>query len=303
MKKSILAFAGVSLVFLTPHRVDAQVKDSYGNVFSMEDIAVPGPEISRGSGLENCSAGIFNLDFENWGPVGFLDPVLGQARRDAACRVFTDLSALLQPAANPYSGAITRPQAFVNVKMIPFLQSDSQVAGRGSAYHHFIATDDGNANPYDDLTTTTQRNGILDGEAWRTINGGIDSWLPITGAWYGPIAPANFTPPTPLFSYYHMYVQVNFMDFQWYTDPASPGALPPFTLDLYTITAHEAMHALGFISHIGETFPGSTTWHSQMEPDEHYFSRYDIQVTASGSIFPDEPLLVPQFGVGGQLQR
>ena len=175
MNKYVQIVALVSAAFVHSSRVCAQVKDSYGNVFSMEDIAVPGPEISRGSGLENCSAGIFNLVFENWGPVGFLDPVLGQARRDAACRVFTDLSALIQPAANPYGGAITRPQAFVNVKMIPFLQSDPQVAGRGSAFHHFIATDDGNVNPYDDLTTSTQRNGILDGEAWRTINGGIDS--------------------------------------------------------------------------------------------------------------------------------
>ena len=109
MHATLRAGAFVVLLFATAPVLQAQsVTDQHGNSLPLDSIRMPSAaEIAlRGGGASCTSSGIFNIYFQDVGSsTGFDDPIFGLARRDVVCRVFTDLSRLIQPANDPYTGA------------------------------------------------------------------------------------------------------------------------------------------------------------------------------------------------------
>jgi hypothetical protein len=211
-----------------------------------------------GSGGVYCSAGIFNIYFRDvdWGlGTGFDDVVQGAARRDVVCRVFSDLSLLLQPADDPYTG-LPNTQPFVNI-MVQGAYANGALA-MASAMNHTIATPDFDGNTLNDYTTSAQRQGVLDGEVWRTISGGHDSWEAFEIA------------ENRCADYAHGMLIVDFANFTFYTG----ASLPLVGTDLYSVIAHEAMHLLGFYSWVSPI--GTSYWQSFPVEQSIYFSRYDL---------------------------
>lgn len=124
MRTNILAPYAIGLIAAAwlSSPVHAQtVTDQNGNTIPLDSIRIPSAaEIASrgGSGGVFCStSGIFNVYFPEVDfslGVGFDDAALGLARRNVVCRVFTDLSLLIQPANDPYTGA-PNILAFVNI--------------------------------------------------------------------------------------------------------------------------------------------------------------------------------------------
>ncbi|PSR12658.1 MAG: hypothetical protein DA408_09530 [Bacteroidetes bacterium] len=80
--------------------------DRFGNIFNSKDLS---PFDSFLTGGCRCpeGSGIFELSFEDICAnrnYGFADPTLGGARRNTACRVFSDLSVLLNPTGQIAQG-------------------------------------------------------------------------------------------------------------------------------------------------------------------------------------------------------
>src|SRR5690606_8899883 len=113
-----------------------------------------------------------------------------------------------------------------------------------------------------------------DGEVWRTINGGIDSWYAI---W-----PALINSPLP--GYAHGFIALNFSGTP--TNMHTGQTLPPMPntdADLYTVIAHEAMHMLGVETLIQTNGLGLN--------NTRYYSRYDHLVYANGVPWITDPLV------------
>jgi hypothetical protein len=229
------------------------VTDQYGNQELLSNISVPGG-IERGGG-NACVAGFFRLVFTDQPGTGFNDPAWSTQLQEAACRAFTDLSQLIIPAADPYTGAQTVP--LVNMEISSTGLAAGEV-GRGASWLSLVTqyTTDG-----------PQMNGIMDAQVWRTINGGYDAWRAEEIIINNPFQP----------TYFHGYVRINLPGFLplptwWHIDGTAPPVAPPF--DLYTIITHEAMHALGFLSYVSEF--GSSEIFGQ------FYSRFDTHVNAQG---------------------
>lgn len=147
--------------------------DRFGHRFNVDQLVMADPIQSLMGGGGCTSAGIFNLDFSG-------DPGFTPARQAVACQVFADLSALLVAADDPYTNA-PDPGAFVNITIF----SGGLPAGALAAallWHHTVALPDHDNSPLNNVTITSQRQGVLDGEVWRTINVGPDSWRSINYA-------------------------------------------------------------------------------------------------------------------------
>lgn len=261
LRRPFLALASC----LTIATANAQiVSDQYGNVLPLDSIRFPGADeqaAARGSGGGSfCStSGIFNiyyLEVGNATGTGFDAPgALGAARRDVVCRVFTDLSLLLQPANDPYS-TLPNTTPYVNITVFG-APLPAGVIAAAQVWNNTIALPDGDVNPLDNITTAAQREGVLDGEVWRTINGGHDSWEAYE------LAENNGA------NYEHGRITVNFASTTLDLDPG-----PPIVgTDLYSVIAHEVLHLLGFYTHTGAT---GNSWFAGQPDPSNYFSRFDL---------------------------
>lgn len=247
---------------LDPQNV--MVYDQYGNTEELGVLSVQ-DGLERGGG-NSCVAGYFNLVFTDTPGSGFndSDPVLAAQLREAACKVFSDLSVLIVPATNPYNGSSTIP--LVNMEVSASGPWGPGEVGRGATWMSLVTS-------Y--MTDWPLQRGIIDGQVWRTINGGFDAWYAERIVINNPFQP----------TFFHGYTRINFGAFPatpawWHVDGSMPSVAPPF--DLYTVIAHEAMHALGFNSNISE-FGGSQLFGL-------FYSRFDAHVQApAGSGFLTSP--------------
>lgn len=232
------------------------VTDRFGNVVPIESLRIPDSN-SPVYPANECTAGIFKLFFTDQSSTGFNHPTLGAIRRDLACRVFTDLSELLLPANNPYTNS-PNTSDLVYVDMSRYLGGDPFVAGLASSIY---------AEQYGSiLLNPSANNGILDGEVWKTINGGYDSY-------------SAFSNYYPQGRYYHGFVNINFdQAFTWNYDYSIPT--PGGEVDLYSVMLHEALHMLGFVSFISSNG-------SSVQPFTNFYSRYDLHLNVnSGGLNP-----------------
>uniref|UniRef100_UPI0037524921 T9SS type A sorting domain-containing protein n=1 Tax=Flavobacterium sp. TaxID=239 RepID=UPI0037524921 len=113
--------------------------------------------------------------------------------------------------------------------------------------------------PYANSTNTI--GGILDGEIWKTIHTGVDSYTNISSA-------TN--------TFYHGQVAFNFNDpsINWNTNLSINS--PTNLYDLYTVILHEVFHSLGFNSFINQNG-------TSIDPSP-YYSRYDTFLRTKNNI-------------------
>ena len=171
---------------------------------------------------------------------------------------------MLQPADDPYE-LQPNTQPFVNITMLGSGLPAGALAA-AQVWHNTIALPDFDTSPLNNITVESQRRGVLDGEVWRTINGGRDSWEAYE------LAENNCA------NYEHGRISVNFNN-AFHLDPSTTSMNG---YDLYRIILHEAFHLLGFYSHATsiansyfQTFPDHLT-HSI------YFSRFDLFLKVGG---------------------
>ncbi len=223
------------------------VYDKEGQKYSLNDIVIndSGIDILQRTNLVSCSStSYFNLYFEvGSGMENISDPV-HNARRAVVCKVFEDLS-------NFINSPLTTSGNKVNIIIKNFANENvpSDVLGLASSF--YIAPSN-LANPL---------SGILDGEIWKTIHLGIDSYTNVS----------NVTN-----ALYHGKVAFNFnnSNIQWHTNLTSNA--PSNLYDLYTVVLHEVTHALGFNSFINQN-GGSLT-------GSNYYSRYDTFLKTNSNI-------------------
>jgi hypothetical protein len=208
----------------SPH---PQVKmyDRFGNRYLPNEITIPSQQL-RSSGTTNwsCSCGIFELYFDDMfynRDYGFDDPVLGVNRRAVACRVFEDLSALVNP-----SGTLTS-----NLVKIQIKKSEGKAPLESSPTDELDPGVLAVAGPY---LIAGYNNGIIDGLAYKTIVSGTNA-IANTPGWNS--------------NSYHGSVRVDFELPNFFLNNTNWTATSPSNqMDLYSTLLHESLHILGFFS-------------------------------------------------------
>jgi|GEM_PF-3309332 len=213
-----------------------RIFDRYGKPRSLKELTITATErTTQRSALVTCSStSYFNLYFETGSGMEDVSNPIHNARREVACKVFETLSGFIN---SPLASSGNK----VNIWVRNMAGSGAPPGTLGMASSYYIA-------PYNSNIPT---GGILDGEIWKTIHLGIDSYVN-TGN------PGNF---------YHGEIAFNFSDpnIQWHTNLAV--AAPSTLYDLYTVMLHEITHSLGFSSFINQNGTSIT--------EIGYYSRYD----------------------------
>lgn len=238
---------------LSPEGVLEKVYDRYGKEYSLSDIMIitPGRRMLQRAQQITCSStSYFNLYFEDGcGMENTADPV-HNARRAVVCKVFEDLS-------NFINSPLTASGKKVNIWVKDIASGSAPAGVLGSASSYYIA-------PSNNSITT---GGILDGEIWKTIHLGQDSYTNLGSS----------------VNLYHGEIAFNFADanIQWHTDLTTNA--PSNLYDLYTVVLHEVTHALGFGSFINQNGASIT--------GAGYYSRYDTFLRTNAN--------VPLLTIGG----
>ena len=228
---------------LSPEGKLETIYDNQGNQFKLKDILINAPKNSgvlNTTNLNCSTTSYFNLYFEpGCGMEDTTNPT-HNARRAVMCKVFEDISNFI---TSPLS--TTGNKVNIWVRNIANLSVPSGTLGLASSYY----------------LPTPNVGGILDGEIWKTIHLGVDSYT-------------NVLNGTNLF--YHGRVSFNFNDpsINWNTNLSinSPSNL----YDLYTVILHEVVHSLGFGSFINQNG-------ASIDPSP-YYSRYDTFLRTNNNI-------------------
>ena len=228
---------------LSPEGKLETIYDNQGNQFKLKDILINAPKNSGvlNTTSLNCSTtSYFNLYFEpGCGMEDTTNPT-HNARRAVMCKVFEDISNFI---TSPLSTSGNKVNIWV--RNIANMSAPSGTLGLASSYY----------------LPSPNVGGILDGEIWKTIHLGVDSYT-------------NVLNGTNLF--YHGRVSFNFNDpsINWNTNLSinSPSNL----YDLYTVILHEVVHSLGFGSFINQNG-------NSIDPSP-YYSRYDTFLRTNTNI-------------------
>lgn len=215
-----------------------KVYDRFGKERLLKDLMINTPEsggeLRRSPQLTCSSTSYFNLYFEEGSGMENTSNATHNARRAVVCKVFEDLS-------NFINSPLTASGKKVNIWVKNIAGSGAPAGTLGMASSYYIA-------PYNSSIPT---GGILDGEMWKTIHLGVDSYTNTGNS-------SNF---------YHGEIAFNFNNpaIQWHTDLATNA--PSTLYDLYTVMLHEVTHALGFNSFIDQNGASLT--------GAGYYTRYD----------------------------
>ena len=237
------------LINLSPEGKLENIYDRFGNQYSLTSIMIDSPiQIinQRATSLTCSSTSYFNLFFENGSGMEDTSSNIHNARRAVVCKVFEDLS-------NFINSPLTVSGKKVNIVIKNFANENAPSGTLGLASSFYITPSNaGNT-----------AGGVLDGEVWKTIHLGIDSYT-------GIYPETNF--------FYHGKVAFNFDDpnIQWNTDLSinSPSNL----YDLYSVMLHEVSHLLGFNSFIDQNGASLTGL--------NYYSRYDTFLKTNNGASP-----------------
>ena len=223
------------------------VYDNRGNLLKLKDILIDAPkEIGylKTTNVTCSTTSYFNLYFEPGCGMDDTSNPTHNARRAVMCKVFEDISNFI---TSPLSTTGNK----VNIWVRNIANESAPVGTLGLASSFYI--------PYSNSTNTV--GGILDGEIWKTIHLGVDSYT-------------NVLNGTNLL--YHGKVAFNFNDssINWNTNLSinSPSNL----YDLYTVILHEVVHSLGFGSFINQNG-------ASIDPSP-YYSRYDTFLRTNSNI-------------------
>ncbi len=250
-----VAFAAVAYAqggSVTPGGLFDKVYDRFGNTYQLADLAINSTKTQGHNGTNGtpnivntvqpiCSAGYFQVFVSNTSI--YLDPS-NTAQINVLCQVLSDISNFLPRPANA--------TGTVNI----FLY-DWGVLAPPPANALAVAT---SCYSYPILNTTI--GGIVDGEVWKTIMGGRDSYEGIVP----PFATTTNNLPIPQ-RFFHGLISFN-TTINWHTD----FRVQPTNTenDMYSVLLHEVTHALGFASLI------NSNGQSVMNLNPTYYSRYDF---------------------------
>lgn len=234
---------------VTPTSVkELKATDRFGNTIEPETMNVSAA--SRNG--NTCQAGHFTLCFEDVDmnrDYGFDDPILGAQRQSIVCRVFTDLSALIQSPI---------PAGGVRILV---------AASEGTDNNNFTVNQlsSSAAAVASDINLQGFSNGITYGMVWQALVSGNDPYFGLQSFGYGTTS-------------FHGFIRVNFADIPFHlvdfgnvTQP-----VPTNEMDLYSVTLHEAMHLLGFYSLIDATNNNQSVFSSN--GNTGLYNRYDLQL-------------------------
>ena len=230
-------------VNLSPEGKLETIYDNQGNQLKLKDILIDTPKESgylKASNVTCSTTSYFNLYFEpGCGMEDTTNPIHNE-RRAVICKVFEDVSNFI---ISPLS--ITGNKVNIWVRNIANINVPSGTLGLASSFY----------------LPSPNVGGILDGEIWKTIHLGVDSYT-------------NVLNGTNLF--YHGRVAFNFNDsnINWNTNLSinSPSNL----YDLYTVILHEVVHSLGFGSFINQNG-------NSIDPFP-YYSRYDTFLKTNNNV-------------------
>lgn len=237
---------------ISPDGYFETVLDRFGNQYDIKDLQIGkdltiNQTISKSTAI-TCDSGIFELYFETGSGMENTADANHNARRDVICRVFKDISDFINtPLKN--AGNTTKVKIWVrninNISGVP-----SNALGLATTFYTM---------PYN---TTANFGGIIDGEIYKTIQGGKDSYINTTAPLINSDGSSNSSG-----IYYHGMVAINFNNSTWNTNLlANAGAGQH---DLYSVALHEVTHALGFNSLLKPD--GTSVFGSGYK----YYSRYD----------------------------
>ena len=231
--------------------------DRFGNQYTADYISVPdlGIQTFGAAHVEQCQAGMFTLYFDDViknydcgfdestlqpsGSMPLGSASLGELRQNVVWRVFEDLSVLINEAVPGTTN--------VNIRIVDSGEctTDSTLAPLNTA----LAV----GGPIYRIPYGVVQNGVVYGEVWKAINGATDH-----------------------LDDFHGILRFNFDQTdnqQFYLDPDSPATGVGLE-DLYTVTLHEAIHALGFLSLIDSA--GVSLLDVSEHPD--MYSAYDTHL-------------------------
>jgi len=255
-----------------------RIYDGDGQEYSPFELLVPNNSSSSANAspstppnVQVCTSGIFILHFEdvqNNTGLGFDHPTLGVTRQNVICQVFQDISDFLITPSNT-------PRVLIKIPTSGLYTGIGSLAGQGSSYY---------------TTVTDITGGMVDGNVWKTINSGFDSWGNFPTNAILPL----FTPPnTSSGQLFHGFLQLFFNDpspTPLYHYDLSTSNSNPLLFDFYSLVLHEAMHVLGFASLID--FDGQSRMRSQasgaIPGSDACYTRYDafLESTNTGSPSP-----------------
>ncbi len=164
-------FSGYSQEFeinLSPEGKLETVYDNRGNQLKLKDILIDAPKefgILKATSITCSSTSYFNLYFEPGSGMEDTTNPVHNARRAVICKVFEDISNFI---TSPLSTTGNK----VNIWVRNFANIDAPTGTLGAASSFYIPT----------YNSTNTIGGILDGEIWKTIHLGVDSYTNVSGA-------------------------------------------------------------------------------------------------------------------------
>ena len=242
---------------LTPGSVFDTIFDKDGNKYLISDLLVnytpnPGGLGSRVSAAvtTSCNAGYFNLYFEN-GSLGTGASSVQVANQAVLCQVFSDISNFITSPLNNV-GNTTKVNIWVRDPANVYAPNPVPPGLLGSASQFYT------------MPGGSTLSGIVDGEIYKTIISGVDSYSNIGS----PLVSSNGGTTTPTGTFFHGMVDFNFTNPTWCTTMSTTPT--PAQYDLYSVALHEVTHALGFASLIN--YNGNSLFGLNYP----YYSRYDL---------------------------
>lgn len=232
---------------LSPEGKLETIYDNQGNQLKLKDILIDAPKdlgYLKATAVTCSTTSYFNLYFEPGCGMEDTSNPTHNARRAVLCKVFEDIS-------NFITSPLTSTGNKVNIWVRNIANLNVPAGTLGLASSFYI--------PYSNGTNTI--GGVLDGEIWKTIHTGVDSYTNISSG-------TN--------TFYHGRVSFNFNDpnINWNTNLAINT--PSNLYDLYTVMLHEVVHSLGFGSFINQNG-------ASIDPSP-YYSRYDTFLRTNSNL-------------------
>jgi Secretion system C-terminal sorting domain len=241
----------------SPNGYFDKVMDRLGKVYNLKDLKTPAKQpnlyYAKAAIARPEVVGIFELYYDTGSGMENANDPKHLARRSVLRQVFQDVSSFINTPLK---------QAGNNNKVRFWIQSSvgmpTNALGGATSFYTM---------PYN---VASNFGGIVDGEVYKTIQGGLDSFTNTGSA----LSNTSGNPGASSGDYYHGMAQFNF-NFNWNTDLKRTANANE--IDLYTVALHEVVHALGFASLIGKD------GNSNHGTGYQYYSRYDQLLTSAAA--------------------
>jgi hypothetical protein len=232
-----------------------------------------------------CTSGIFELYFETGCGMEVTTNTLHNQRRAILCQAFQDVSDFINtPLKN--AGNTTKVKIWIRNKANTTVTSEE--SARGMTYH---------ALPFPGAIGNVNKGGISDGEVWRTIHSGKDSYTNVVF----PVM--NTENPQGI---YHGYLTFNFANpsFVWnytYSKYNAATGFPAGNTDFYTQAIREITHMLGVASLLDQSGGSTISFLPNAGYVAPYYSRFDKFLKSYSNPTTLAPVLLNTPATNGQM--